>query len=79
MSKQTSWLCFAGTAGPEFERYDSKRDAIEAFRTAAEDLARFGQTIEATLHYAPLKRMIQEYPDFVLSLGPRGGVKCERC
>lgn len=20
-----------------------------------------------------------EYPDFVLSLGPRGGVKCERC
>lgn len=57
----------------------SKAAAIDRFRDVAEELARFGQEIEASLHYARSPEELAEYPDCVLSLGPRGGVRCERC
>ncbi len=60
-------------------RYDSKKWAVKAFKADAEELALYNQRHEASLHYANSKAELQEYPDFVLSLGPRGGVKCEKC
>ena len=60
------------------KRYRSKKRAIEAFYRVASELARHDQRIEASLHYARTKDELQEYPDFVLSIGPRGGVKVER-
>ena len=60
------------------ERHRTKADAVAAFAEVAHDLARYGQTIEATIHIADNADEVVEYPDFVLSLGPRGGVRCER-
>ena len=57
-------------------RCSSKRYAIAEFRAIAEELSQFGQEIEASIHYASKRSELQEYPDFVLSLGPRGGVRC---
>ena len=59
-------------------------DAKAMFMEAARELDRYGQRIEASIHIADLhsKRLgysdLHEYPDYVLSLGPRGGLKCER-
>ena len=58
--------------------YSSKRAACVAFRREAEELAEYDQTLEASIHYANSKAELVEYPDFVLSLGPRGGLKVER-
>lgn len=52
--------------------YRSKAEAIAAYRKTAEELDRYGQSIEATLHSEPL----QEYPDFVLTYTRKGAVKC---
>lgn len=59
------------------KRYRTKAAAIRAYRATMEELARYDQGIEASLHYAPSKAEIAEYPDFILSPGPRGGVKIE--
>jgi len=48
--------------------------ACDEFRATADELARYGQRIEATIH----RDRETEYPEFVLSLGPRGGLKIER-
>lgn len=60
------------------KRYSSKKAAIAAFHRVASELWRYEQRIDASLHYARTQDELQEYPDFVLSLGPRGGVKVER-
>lgn len=57
--------------------YPTKRGAVDAYRAVAEELARYGQSIEASLHIAPNRGEINEYPDFVMSLGPRGGVRVD--
>ena len=57
--------------------YRSKTAALEVFRDTAAELSRYDQQVEATIHIAPRRAEIAEYPDFVLSLGPRGGVRCE--
>lgn len=61
------------------EWYATKADAIRAFEEVARELDRYGQSIEALIHYGADIDSLAEYPDFVLSLGPRGGVRCERC
>jgi hypothetical protein len=58
--------------------YRSKTEAIDAFYQAAAELDRYGQAIEASLHYASSKEALAEYPDFTLRLGTRGNVICER-
>jgi len=58
------------------ERHISLNDAKEAFLEVASELAQHGQRIEATVHIAPTRYEIAEYPDYRLELGPRGGVKC---
>lgn len=60
------------------KRYRSKKAAIAAYHHVASELARYDQRIDASLHYARTKDELQEYPDFVLSLGLRGGVRVER-
>ena len=55
-------------------RCASLREAVLDFKVIADDLARFGQPIEASVHFAPSLAEVVEYPDRVLALGPRGGV-----
>lgn len=74
---QHCYLCFA-EAHPRYLPFESLAQATEFFGREAQDLARFGQRIEATLHIAPRRSEIAEYPDYVLTLGPRGGIKRER-
>jgi hypothetical protein len=58
--------------------YPTLGAAKEAYRSCAYQLDRFGQSIDASIHIAPSKAELAEYPDFVLSLGPRGGIVFER-
>lgn len=58
--------------------FTTKVAALGEFHATARELDRYGQQVEASLHIADSKDALQEYPDFVLSLGPRGGLRCER-
>lgn len=60
------------------ERHLTLGDAKASFMEAANELYSYGQPIEASVHIADRKSNVDEYPDYVLSLGPRGGCKCER-
>jgi len=57
--------------------FKTKSAAVDYYRTVAEELDRYGQAIGATVHVAPNREMVGEYPDWVLSLGPRGGLQVE--
>ena len=59
-------------------RFDTLKDAAQCFKADAEELARYDQRHEATVHIAESRATLQEYPDYCLSLGPRGGLKIER-
>lgn len=58
--------------------YTTLRDARQAYATTAQELARYGQTLEASIHIADTPDHIVEYPDYVLSLNGRGSVVMER-
>lgn len=58
--------------------FDSKKEAIEQYQRDAYELARYGQTHVASIHIADTVGELTEYPDFVLSLGPRGGIRIEK-
>ena len=59
-------------------RYLTRSDAVAAYAYAARELAEYGQALDASVHLAPSRAELAEYPDLVLSLGPRGGVRVER-
>lgn len=59
-------------------RHPSLGSAKEAYRRVAYQLNGLGQSIEASIHLANSKDDLAEYPDFVLSLGPLGGLVCQR-
>ena len=59
-------------------RYRTRADAVAAYGYAARELAEYGQDLDASVHLAPTRAELVEYPDLVLSLGPRGGVRVER-
>lgn len=59
-------------------RFLTRQNAIRAYRAQAEELGRYGQALEASLHYATYRDEIAEYPDYVLSPGLRGGARCQR-
>lgn len=59
-------------------RYRSKAVALDVFRETATELARHEQTITGWLHCASNRAELVEDADYMLSLGPRGGVKVER-
>ena len=58
--------------------FTSRAAALGEFHATARELDRYGQRVEASLHIADSRSDLQEYPDFVLRLGPRGGLRCER-
>lgn len=72
------FLHHQGDDTPERAPYNSKRAACRAYSFVAEELDRYGQEHTATLHRAPDFDAVAEYPDYVLTLGPRGGIRCER-
>lgn len=76
--KDKYYLHLAGDTLDEAEMHRSKRDAVASFEDTARELDRYGQPIEGTIHKATSRQEIAEYPDFALSLGPRGGVRCVR-
>ena len=49
-------------------------EAEAEFEAVASELARYGQTMEATIHVAPSAKDLQEYPDFLLTLSENGRV-----
>ena len=59
-------------------RYRTRADALAAFGHAARELAQYGQDLGASVHLAASRDALAEYPDLVLSLGPRGGIRVER-
>lgn len=58
----------------DVKRYASIKDAEDAYREVAEDLARFDQQIDATIHIANNRDELVEDADYHLALGPRGGL-----
>ena len=64
------------------ELCDSIAEAKRYFADTARDLGRYGQEVTASLHLYDRRvtdgKHCQEYPDFILSVGPRGGVRVER-
>ena len=75
----TCYLRIGSDTLEEAGRCHNIAQAKERFHRIAEDLARFGQTIDATLHIANSRAELVEDADYYLSLGPRGGLRCERC
>ena len=59
--------------------FQTRTAAEHKFQRVAQELERYGQELEASLHRAPNRATLNEYPDYVLALGPRGGVKAESC
>lgn len=64
-----------GEAVPYYTIDGAKR----AFMRDAEELASYGQEIDGTIHIASCRAELVEDADYHLSLGPRGGLRCERC
>jgi hypothetical protein len=62
----------------EATRCDTKAEAINLYRRNMEELHEYGQEHDAAIHIAENREALQEYPDWVLSRGPRGGVRVER-
>ena len=58
--------------------YRTRAAALAAYGYVARELAKYGQAIDASVHITPSRAALVEYPDLVLSLGPRGGVRVER-
>jgi len=59
-------------------RYRTRAATVAAYAYAARELAQYGQDLAASVHQAPSRAELDEYPDLVLSLGPRGGLRVER-
>lgn len=55
--------------------FKTKQGAIACYTETAQELYRYGQSCSATIHLAPSKDEVDEYPDFILTIGPRGGVQ----
>lgn len=74
-------ICFLRMGGDYLDdaiRCPSIAYAKAEFAAAATELDLYGQHIEASIHIAASKDQLAEYPDYVLSLGPRGGVRTDR-
>ena len=74
----TCFLCFADEYLDDAQECKSIEFAKGEFLATAQELDRLGQRIEASIHIAVDRDCLAEYPDYVLSLGPRGGLKVER-
>jgi hypothetical protein len=52
--------------------------AQDSYLRSAKELAGYGQKHDATIHIAKSVEELNEYPDYVLSLGPKGGLVCQK-
>ena len=59
--------------------FKTKTAAINKFQRVAQELASYDQDLEASLHLALNRNTLNEYPEYVLMLGPRGGVQVQAC
>lgn len=57
--------------------FPNKAGAVAEFEKIARGLLPYGQIVEGTIYVADYLDDFP-YPDFVLGLGPRGGVRVER-
>ncbi len=71
-------MWYAGASEPEPRTFATLDDAATAFARTARELWRYGQRVEASLHFLKYNGTWEEYPDYLLSIGPRGGIKRER-
>lgn len=62
----------------EGDKHLSIASARRSFALSARELWRFGQSISATIHVAPTREECDEYPDYVIETGPRGGIRFYR-
>jgi len=84
------FLCIGGDTLEDAEAHDSIADAVNSYRLYTEDVLRFDDTChDASIHIPDNDKVsvaarpdprdrLGEYPDYVLSIGPRGGVRKER-
>ena len=58
----------------------TRQDAVSAFCDYAREGMRTGLDEHPTgaIHAAPSRDELDEYPDWILSIGPRGGVRVDR-
>lgn len=78
MAKDRYWLRVGDDSLDDAEPHHTLRDARLAFAEVAHELDRYGQRIDASIHIGKDAEYLVEYPDYVLSLGPRGGIRQER-
>lgn len=76
--RDRAWLRLGDDALERARPYSSVRAAVDAYAETARDLARYEQAISASVHMAPVWGLIDEHPDYRLSMGPRGGIVKER-
>lgn len=74
-TKNLYFLRFDNDYLEDAKPFRTKQGAIACYRETAQELYGYGQTCTATVHIAPSRSETVEYPDFVLELGPRGGVQ----
>ena len=78
MAKKYWFLRIGDDYLDDAKRYSTRATAVWRFQQVAQELASYGQEIQASLHAAPSREALAEYPDFVLALGPRGGIQLQR-
>lgn len=78
MSGQRCFLCL-GPYPEDWSYHPFIANATAMYLDNAEPLAKYGQELQGSLHFVdhPQDKPV-EYPDRVLSLGPKGGLKMER-
>lgn len=69
---------YADSPHDEPAPFDTLDAACATFMKRAGELRRFGQPVEAALYFVRYDGTRENYPDFALRLGPRGGLVRER-
>lgn len=78
MSGQPCYLRIGDDSVDDAAFHRSIQDAVAEYEACARELDGYGQRIDASIHFVDAKGdEPDEYPDRVLSLGPRGGIKIE--
>ena len=72
---KTCYLRYESDYLADAKTHASIESACSEFLKTAKDLDRYGQRIESSIHIAGAKEELNEHPDYVLSLGPRGGLR----
>ena len=78
MAKKYWFLRIGDDSLDEAKKYSTKETAVWKYKQVAQELAQYGQEISASVHQACTRNLIDEYPDYVLALGPRGGVQVQK-